>query len=241
MTMRVLHTESQIATARAELVKRGVPPLESSLMLKAKATARRLRIEPGPSVGDLIKSWDVLETLRFLEANIARDAPVVDLGAYASEILLVLDTAGFSDLTGVDLNPKLGTMPAADRIRYVVADFMATGLAASHYAAITSISVIEHGYDPERLFAEVARLLRPGGWFVASFDYWPDKIDTTGTRFFDMDWLIFSRGDVETLLGIAARHGLHPVGAMETEGRDKAIEHGGYAYTFGWLALQKQV
>ena len=240
MTMRVLHADQQIAAARAELAARGVPKLESAYTGYAKRIARRLGIEPSPTVGDLIKSWDVLETLRFLEAKVPRSAAIVDLGAYASEILLVLDTAGFTDLTGVDLNSRLTNMPAADRINYVVSDFMATGLAPDAYSAITSISVIEHGYDPERLFAEAARLLKPEGYFIASFDYWPDKIATPGVRFFNMDWLIFSREDVEAMLGVAARHGLYPVGDLMFDGKDKAIEHGGFAYTFGWLALQKR-
>lgn len=240
MTLRVLLTEAQIADARVDLAERGAPKLDSASVVSAKSIARRLGIEFGPSVGDFIKSWDVLETLRFFEGAVQRTAPIIDLGAYASEILLVLKTAGFTDLTGVDLNPKLARMPAADQIRYVTANFMATGLPAASFAAITAISVIEHGYDPERLFAEVSRLLQTDGYFIASFDYWPKKIPTPGVRFFSMDWLIFSRQDVEAMLEIAAKHSLHPVGDLHFDGQDKAISHGGFDYTFGWLALQKQ-
>lgn len=240
MTMRVLQTEKQISDSRAALLARGMPKLETASMIRLKGLAKRFGVDPAPSVGDLVKSWDVLETLLFLEKSLPKDAAILDMGAYSSEILVLLDKAGFTDLTGVDLNPKLKRMPAADRIRYVIADFMATELPSASYAAMTSISVIEHGYNPRGLFTEVARLLRPEGYFIASFDYWPDKIATPGVRFFDMDWLIFSRQDVEAMIEVAATYGLHPVGDLRFEGTEKAIRHGGFAYTFGWIAFQKR-
>ena len=43
----------------------------------------------------------------------------------------------------------------------------------------------------------------------------------------------------EALIDEAARHGLAPAGPLHLEGRDKAIQHGGFDYTFGWLVLRK--
>jgi ubiquinone/menaquinone biosynthesis C-methylase UbiE len=154
-------------------------------------------------------------------------------------VLVALHAAGFRNLVGIDLNPKLQQMPHAGEICYEIGDFTATNLGDEAFQAVTSISVIEHGYDAPRLLKEMSRLLRVGGYFIASFDYWPEKIYTGKTRFFDMDWLIFSRDDVRALVEEAARHGLHPAGDMQMNGRDKAIAHGGYNYTFGWLVLQK--
>jgi len=107
------------------------------------------------------------------------------------------------------------------------------------FDAVTAISVIEHGYDPQRLIPEIARLLRPGGYFLASFDYWPEKIDTTGTRIFGMEWTIFSREEVLGFLSKAREYGLTPVGDLALDAGDKVIRWGGKEYTFGWLALRK--
>jgi SAM-dependent methyltransferase len=51
------------------------------------------------------------------------------------------------------------------------------------FSCITSISVIEHGFDGSRLVREVSRLLVRGGYFIASFDCWPEKIDSSGNYF----------------------------------------------------------
>lgn len=239
MTMQVLQTQEQVQAARRELVARKLSLLDPPMIASLKRSARRLGISFGPVVGDERKSWDVLKTITFLEQRLAKSDPIVDIGSYASEVIVSLHLSGFTNLTGVDLNPDLQKMPHADAIRYVKADFMDSGLPNGHFAAITSISVIEHGYDAPRLFKEVGRLLRPGGVFIASFDYWPDKIDSRGTRFFDMDWLIFSREDVAGLVAEAAKHGLRPVGALETGAERPAIEYGGFNYTFSWIALEK--
>ena len=130
-------------------------------------------------------------------------------------------------------------MPHADRVRYHVSDFMSTPFDAGSFAAVTAISVIEHGYAPERLFAELGRLLRPGGYFIASFDYWPEKIDTGDTRFFDLSWLIFSEQDVQQLISEAARHGLQAAGELNPAANERPIHCQGFDYTFGWLVLRK--
>lgn len=142
-------------------------------------------------------------------------------------------------MSGVDLNPGVRRMPHSDVIRYEVADFMRTPFGDGSFDAVTSISVIEHGFDPQRLLAEISRLLRPGGYFLSSFDYWPEKVDTTGVRIFGMDWTIFSRGEVLDFLSVARGYALQPDGDLDLDAGDKVIHWGGKEYTFGWLALRK--
>jgi len=67
---------------------------------------------------------------------------------------------------------------------------------SNYFSAITAISVIEHGFESDRLLAEVSRLLKVGGYFIVSVDYWKDKISTDGLTAFGMDWMIFSREDL---------------------------------------------
>jgi SAM-dependent methyltransferase len=232
--MKVLQHKEQIKVARAELVRRGLSALDS----RGRQLLRRFALDSTPNVGDEVKSWDVLSTVQFLEGHVGKDQPVLDIGAYASEVLVALHRLGYTRLAGVDLNPRLQDSPHADVIRYEVADFTHTPFESRSQAAITSISVIEHGFHSARLLTEISRLLRPGGYFVASFDYWPAKIDTAGKKFFDMDWLIFSQAEVEAFIAEAREYGLTPCGPIEPQASDRTIKCAGEEYTFGWLVLQ---
>jgi SAM-dependent methyltransferase len=235
MSMEVLKDRSQIRAARSELKRLGISQVPSLL---DRVTAR-LSASGRLVIGDDIKSWDVLQTIEFVKRRVAPTDAILDIGCYASEILPALYAGGYRNLSGVDLNPRIDRMPYADSIRYRVSDFMRTSFADGSFKAITAISVIEHGFDRDRLLAEMARLLAPGGHFVASFDYWPEKIDTTGVKFFDLDWRIFSRREVEELIAAAAKWGLHSSGAMDTAAGDRCVKTGGKEYTFAWLVLEK--
>jgi SAM-dependent methyltransferase len=235
MTMTVLQNKEQIGKARAELERRGLSCLES----KGRRFARRLLLDPTPAIGDEVKSWDVLATLEFIESHVAKPAGILDIGAYASEILPALHRLGYTKLAGVDLNPRLRASPQADVIQYEISNFMHTPFDAGSFEAITAISVIEHGFQSTNLLRELSRLLRPGGYFIASFDYWPQKIDTRGQKFFELDWLIFSQQDIEAFVTEARGHGLSPPGPMSFDAADKPIQCAGQHYTFGWLVLQK--
>ncbi|MBM3389949.1 MAG: class I SAM-dependent methyltransferase [Betaproteobacteria bacterium] len=233
--MQVLKNKSQIKASRQKLLQMGGGRLEGVLT----KVLRRLGVHKKLSVGDMAKSWDVALTLEFIEAQFPKDARILDLGAYCSEVPVLLANMGFTGVHGVDLNPNVKAMPHADRVQYSVSDFMSTPFPQAIFDAVTAISVIEHGYEPERLFTELGRLLRPGGYFIASFDYWPDKINTGNTRFFDMTWLIFSEQDVGAMLEVAKRHGLSPAGDLHPQSAERAIHCMGYDYTFGWLVLRK--
>jgi SAM-dependent methyltransferase len=235
MSLRVLRNKADIAAARRALIERKASALDCSLT----RFLRRLRLVSGISVGDDLKSWDVLATLEFLEKNVGKDQPILDIGCYASEIIVALKKSGFSNLSGVDLNPDLERMPYANTVRYKKADFQETGFNDASFSAITSISVIEHGLNATALLKETSRLLKTGGYFVASFDYWPEKIDTTGIEFFGMDWLIFSREDILDFVQKAKACGLTPVDDLSFDGEEKPIECAGKHYTFGWLVLRK--
>jgi len=200
---------------------------------------RRLGILGGVNLGDQLKSWDILTSATFLLDRLPKEGPVLDIGAYASEILCSLHRLGFTSLSGIDLNPRVLEMPYPDAIRYEVGNFLQTRFADDSFDAVTAISVIEHGLDTPRLLREVSRLLRPGGYFIASFDYWPEKIDTHGVKIFGMDWTIFSKDEVLDLFRIASRYGLVPVEDIALEAGDRVINWGGKKYTFAWIALRK--
>ena len=235
--LEVLQSKAQIKESREEMEKDGLSVLEGRL---AKAM-RRIGLTKGLPVGDMVKSWDVARTLNFINQRLAKDACILDLGAYCSELPVSLARMGCTAVHGVDLNPKVADMPHAESVKYCASDFKNTPYESQSFDAVTAISVIEHGYEPERLFSEVGRLLKPGGYFIASFDYWPEKIDTGDTHFFDMTWLIFSEDDVKLMLEVAERHGLRLAGEINPKASEPAVECLGFHYTFGWMVLRKEV
>jgi len=58
-------------------------------------------------------------------------------------------------------------------------DLTKTSFPERSFAAIASLSVVEHGVDLDAYLAEAARILRPGGLLFTSTDYWCEPIDTT--------------------------------------------------------------
>lgn len=239
MTIQVLHSRTEIDLARRELRRQGLSQTSSQPMRWLRRIAKKLGFPVGVNVGDTIKSWDVWSTAQFVQKNVPPDTPILDIGAYASEILCVLHRLHYAALTGVDLNPALKQMPYGEAICYEVADFLHTPFPDEAFGAITAISVIEHGFQSEPLLREVTRLLRPGGYFIASFDYWPEKVDTTGIDIFGMDWRIFSRAEVLAFLDEAQAHALRPCGAVNLAAGTPTMLWSGKRYTFAWLALQK--
>ena len=238
MTMKVLQNKLQISKAREELIKNGVSQIDP-VDTHFKSILRRLRILNGLVMGDFVKSWDVLATVNFIKIHVQKNESVLDIGCYASEILLSLYKLNYSNLTGIDLDPNLDKMPYQDFIQYETCNFMKTKFIDDSFKVITAISVIEHGLNSKALLLEISRILQPGGYFIASFDYWPEKINTDGIKFFGMDWKIFSKNEVSNLLEEAATYGLSPVGEMEFNSNEKAIDCAGKQYTFGWLVLRK--
>ncbi len=236
MSLEVLRDKSEIDRARLELSRRGLSCTRSLW----QRIVRKLGVSEGIEVGDKAKSWDVLKTANFIEKNISKDEPILDIGAYASEIVCVLHRLGYSCLTGVDLDRKIKLMPYADTIHYAVCDFIETPFNNDSFEAITATSVIEHGFDSQALLREISRLLRPGGYFIASFDYWPEKVDTSGVSFFGMDWRIFSDQEVLQFLAEARQHNLIPCGEVVLKAQDKAVNYAERGYTFAWLAIRKR-
>jgi SAM-dependent methyltransferase len=233
--MEVLKNRQQIAHARTELAARNLSFIEPAW----RASLRRLRLLRGVSVGDWLKSWDVLLTVKFIEARVGKSDPVLDIGCFASEVIVILHNLGYSRLAGADLNPNLRMMPYQESIDYRTVDFMRTNFDDASFQAITAISVIEHGFQPKPLLMEVSRLLRPGGYFLASFDYWPEKIDTTGILLFGISWQIFSEVEIAQFMSDAKGFGLEPVGDLKSEISERAIEFDGKKYTFAWMVLRK--
>jgi SAM-dependent methyltransferase len=240
MTLRVLQHQREIDDARRELVSRGISHVEPQWITTLKRKARRFGLPTTDSMGDHIKSWDVLSSVEFIRQHLSPQDPILDIGCYASEVILALHDLGFANLAGIDFNPKVKNMKYADVIDYRVGNFLESPYPDESFKAVTAISVIEHGFDPPRLAREISRLLQPGGYFIASFDYWPTKIDTKHVKIFGLDWLIFSKEDVNSFLLEAKQHRLAPAGEVVFSAQAPVVHEGGFHYSFGWMVLKKE-
>ena len=235
MSFKVLQKMSCVDDSRKIMIEIGASAIESY----SQSVLRRIFLNRSIKLGDKVKSWDMLETIKFFNNNVDFSDSILDIGAYASEILVSLHQIGYQKLAGVDLNERVLAMPHSKAIDYRVSDFMHTMFETASFKAVTAISVIEHGFDQTALLREMSRLIRPGGYFVSSFDYWNEKIDTGDQKIFDMTWKIFSEQDVACFIDEAASFGFKPVGALDFDCVDRPIECMGRNYTFGWLALER--
>jgi SAM-dependent methyltransferase len=235
----VLRRREDIRAATRELRRRGWVDFGSSLERSRILAAVRGTLGRGIPRPNPIKSWDVLRVLEGMTGTTKRELPILDLGSVACPVLACLHGLGYQDLHGVDLDPRVRKMPYAGEIDYRRADMTATPWPDGTFAAITAVSVIEHGFDQDALLDEVARLLRPGGAFFFSTDYWPEKVSTDGVRLFGLDWQIFSAEEIEMLLAAARERGLRPVGDPRAvlrlpaaAGGKRPISYEGRDYTF---------
>lgn len=232
----VLQEQSQIATADRDLQRRGLLDRRPRDTLKDRAF-RLVHNLPDPTL--VLKTWDVERAVDAFAASLDPSDPILDVGCYACDMLPALKRLGFRKLAGIDLNPAVVEMPYAEEIDYAVGDLLATPWPDGHFAGISAISVIEHGVSDDALCREVSRLLRPGGIFIFTTDFWPEKIATT-QQIFGLDWRIFDTLEIEALLAVAARHNLHPTAdprALIGRIASPAIHFEGKDYTFLYGAL----
>ena len=244
-SVSVLQSRADIAQARRELRRMGVSfpgtrPRDRVLRRAGRVLGRR------PSAhslaGDPIKSWDVLLTLQAVLQASGPDDAVLDLGSIGSVILPALRHLGYADLHGIDLNPAVTQMPGADSIDYRVGDMMSTPWPDGSFAAITAVSVIEHGLDTDRLLREVRRLLRPGGVFTFSTDFWPEKVDTEGLSAFGLPWNVFDADEMSSFFHAAKAADLQldlSLESLDREPRTRPIEWNGRRYTFLHAVLRR--
>ncbi|MFN3644295.1 MAG: class I SAM-dependent methyltransferase [Gemmobacter sp.] len=204
------------------------------------SATKRIRRQNLPGHGLPEKNWDLCQLHRLVEP-LARNAPIVDLGCGGLHGLRFLVALGFTRLTGIDLSITLRDRAVQARrllrngrlpFRLRRGDILRTPFADGSAEVLVALSVVEHGVDPDRFFAEAVRLLRPGGALFVSTDYWPETVET-GPDLFGMPWTILDRAGLDAFVQAGLRAGLR----LEREDRlpevgDRVVVWGGREYTF---------
>lgn len=131
-------------------------------------------------VRDLIMPWAL--------SNVDLGADVIEIGpGYGATTDVLRERV--PQLTAVEIDPELATALArrlaGTNVEVIEGDATALGFATGRFSGATCFSMLHHVPSPElqdRLFAEVARVLRPGGVLVAS-----DSLDSPELRSFHHD------------------------------------------------------
>lgn len=180
------------------------------------------------------KDWELK-----LVTESLKDGDLLDAGADGSFVLHNAVKKGLSDkLIGIDLIEVVGgnKAPIAE---YFQGDLMHTPFEDESFDTITSCSVLEHQIDFTDFAKEMSRLLRKDGNLYVSFDYAPEKIDTSLTKLYSLDWNILSKEDAERFIDVCGRHGLIISDVVDWTTEDMVINPAycspaaGVEYTFG--------
>ncbi len=109
---------------------------------------------------------------RLLDQAIPSDARVLDLGCGTGQMSLYLAHAR-RVVVGADLTRRSLELAAAaarrfelSRILFVETDLHCPGLREGSFDVVYSSGVLHHTPNPRRSFAQIAELVKPGGWIV---------------------------------------------------------------------------
>ncbi len=185
------------------------------------------------------KNWDLWVFTKAL-SKFNRNARILDVGCVGNPLLANLKSMGFNDLDGLDFGVK---EVYSNGIRYWHGDLTRTSFAYESFDAITSLSVIEHGVEPEAYVREMSRILKPGGLLLTSTDYWTEPVSVRGVskkKRFGLPWKVQSPDDVQEIVNMARRWGLEPTGPIDFSVQNKVVRWEGKEYTFINFALKKK-
>ena len=181
-----------------------------------------------------IKNWDHLAAVHAIVGSLPKSAYVLDAGAeFYSNVLPALFVYGYHHLYGINLS---FTDPARrGPIRYLPGDITRSEFPNAFFDAITCMSVIEHGVPLQAYFAEMFRVLKPGGILITSTDYYPEPVDTRDYVAHGAAIKIFSRAEAEEMISLAMRCGFERTGDIDLECRERPVRWDMYNLEFTFL------
>lgn len=193
------------------------------------------------------RNWDDVLFRERILSSMDHDAEVLDLGAGAG-IVEAMNFRGLAKrVCGVDLDPRVADNPFLDE--GVVADAGRIPYPDETFDVVFADNVMEHIDEPEQVFAEIERVLKPGGKLLFKTPnkshYMPIIARLTPHGFHQ--WINRKRGRNETdtfptrykcnspsdIMAIAQRVGMNVDEIELIEGRPEYLRLSGPTYVVG--------
>lgn len=114
-----------------------------------------------PTLSD---NWDDSLFRSLVEQHINAQTVLLDLGAGAGLVRQMNFRGQVASVVGIDPDPRVLDNPHLDEATVGLADSLPFGNAS--FDVVVADNVLEHLENPDAVFGEVARVLRPGGTFL---------------------------------------------------------------------------
>jgi SAM-dependent methyltransferase len=106
-----------------------------------------------------------------------KDGAILDMPCGTGRLLQALREAGFTDLHGADASAAMLKQSGLklDSVPLTETDAFQSAFPNAAFDAVCSLRFLFHVPEASRLFQEVHRILRPGGWFVFDSIRWTPR------------------------------------------------------------------
>jgi SAM-dependent methyltransferase len=197
----------------------------------------------------VVSRWDDERLRAAVLARIEPHHRLLDLGAGAGLVPQMNFRGHAAQVCGVDPDPRVATNPHLDEARVGVGESIP--YPDAHFDVVVADNVLEHLDAPERVFAEVARVLKPGGSFFAktpnAWHYVPTIARCTPHAFHRFICQLRGRAGADTfptryrantpqaLAAIGGPLGLELVASSTHEERPEYLRIWAPTYVVGWM------